>query len=94
MGMWLYFQLRRKYLSECAGHGKRNWVVAMLILAYPLSSFVSAVQTFIDIPLYLRLPKLPLPWAVAIIFAGIAYVAIEGGYRLMGSAQEFGREGD
>lgn len=53
-------------------------------MAYPVYSFISAMLTFVDIHpfLFVALPKLPLPWAIVIVLASIAYIAIEGGHRL------------
>lgn len=92
-----YHRSRREYLGECWKHARRNWLVATVVFASAAYSFFTTFQSILDIrsvPL-VGLPKLPLTWAAAIVFAAIAFVAIEGGYRLDQAEQEkLGKERD
>jgi len=75
---------KRDYFSKCWESAKYHWavsVVAALLFVYGL---VSDYGNLVDLPSSLRVdmwPKLPLPWATAIVFAALFFIAIEGGVR-------------
>ena len=64
-------------------------MVATVVFVSTAYSFFSTVQPLLDIKSvpFPVLPKLPLTWAAMIAFAGIAFVAIEGGYRVQQAEQ-------
>jgi hypothetical protein len=88
---------RREYLGQCWKAARQNWIVATVAFISAAYSFFTTFQPLIDIgpsPLP-GLPKLPLTWAATIALAAVAFVAIEGGYRLERAEQEkLGKERD
>ncbi len=75
----LYLQTRHHHFIECIEHGKKkNWVVAVMALIVPILVFLSALPSFIEI----NFPKMSIWWAIISVLSAIAFIAIEGGYRL------------
>lgn len=79
-----FSQSRLEYLGECWKHARRNWLVAAVAFASTAYSFFTTFQPFVNLKSFrpAGLPKLPLTWAAVIVFAAIAFVVVEGGYRL------------
>jgi hypothetical protein len=80
------FPSRWWYLRECTAHSKRNWGVAVTSAVIALYSLAAEIWPFIEAPLpafTFSLPKLPLSWAAIIVLAGIIFILIEGGVRLL-----------
>lgn len=80
---------RRAYLGQCWRAARQNWIVATVAFISAAYSFFTTFQPLIDVgPFPIRgLPKLPLAWAATIALAAVAFVAIEGGYRLKRAEQ-------
>lgn len=79
---------RREYLSEVWKHARQHRAMGMLVFLFTAYSIFTTLSTFIDFgPLSLKLPTLPLTWAAIIALIAIAFIAIEGGYRLRQAEQ-------
>jgi hypothetical protein len=86
-----YFKTRSRHFSECWKRAKNHWVasvVAALAVAY--SAIVEWGQVirlgnWADVS---KWPKLPLPWALVIVLLSLAFIAIEGGYRLQEESKD------
>jgi hypothetical protein len=79
-----YLKARKEYLQECLAHGKKNIVLAGVIIVFGAYSLAGNLGAFVDFSgvLFLQnLPKLPLVWAVIITLCGTLFIVVEGGYR-------------
>lgn len=78
---------KRYYLSKCWESAKYHWAVAVVAALLFVYGLVSDYGNLVDLPIWLKVdnwPKLPLPWATAIVFAALSFIAIEGGVRFHG----------
>lgn len=84
---------KRYYLSKCWESAKYHLAVAVVAALLFVYGLVSDYGNLVDLPSWLKVdswPKLPLPWATAIVFAALSFIAIEGGVRFhRGTVKKF-----
>ena len=79
---------RLAYFQECYHCAKSHKPVAVVTAAIALYSFASSIAPLVggippEIASFIKgLPKIPLEWAVMVVLFSVAFIAIEGGFRL------------
>jgi len=80
---------KRSHLRDCWVNARHHWVVAMIIVIAALFSFwTEYAEPLVEVPQIKIAHKLPLPWAAVIALAGIAFIVIEGSYRMRMNLEE------
>src|SRR5689334_540657 len=88
--MSAYLRQRHAYLLKCWKHSKQHTITAVVMLVAGIWSAVSTYGAFFNLPTryVATLPKLPVTWAVMIFLAGLVFILIEGGYRVLTTSQK------
>jgi hypothetical protein len=77
-----YLVSRWKHFRECwerARHHRAVAVGAFGVVVY--SVLTTYVEPLVEIP-RISIPKLPLPWALTLVFLALFFIVLEGSYRL------------
>jgi hypothetical protein len=87
----IYIEARWDFLKRCWTSAKQRGPIPVVLVAFGIYHIVAWFQAWAELPrIPLSLPKVPLPWAVAIVVIGITFLVVEGGCRLR--QKEFGQE--
>ena len=77
-----YLGSRSRYFKDCwehAQHHRAVTVITAFLLVY--SVYSEYVEPNVDVPKLLEGKKLPLPWALAVVFFALFFIVLEGSYR-------------
>lgn len=80
--MWLSFSQRRIYLAQCSEHAQKASWIALTTLLIAVLTIIQNVLPLLDVDLSgARIPRISVPWALALFLTGLVVVLVEGGYR-------------
>jgi hypothetical protein len=73
----------RTYLKECSDHAQRVHIIGYIAIGISVFGLSESVLPLTDVDLswLSKVPRLPLPWALAIYLGGMVVVVVWGGYK-------------
>src|SRR5690349_11921567 len=84
-----YIRARREYFGLCWQHAQQHVAITVGLTLFAVYNLFAWAWPVVDMP-NIKWPKVPLPWVLVIVLAGITFMVVEGGQRLR--QKEFGQD--